>query len=112
MTAVVTSTTPLVVTTESGMSILASDLYVTDNCIGLLLNLTHDHKHEDTEKDGQPPTEKTSDPALRNQVVLRRGLAVGDGVLLLCRPDSIDGVKYILLDRIQPYIGARVVSAV
>lgn len=110
MTGVVKSVAPLIVTTDGQTEVIAADLYVTDSCIGLLLNLEHGHNYEDTEKDGEAPTDKDSEKSLRNQVVLRRGLAPGDGVLLLCRPDNIDGVKYVLLDRIQSYMIAREVN--
>ncbi|MEG0655335.1 MAG: DUF2577 family protein [Hydrogenoanaerobacterium sp.] len=87
MTGVVSSVSPLVILAEDRLPIAAADLYVTDNCIGLTLKL-------------------------KSSVVLRRPLQKGDGVLLLCRPDNIDGVKYVLLDRIQPYEAARTVSGV
>lgn len=110
MTGVVTAVAPLAIVAEDRLPITAADLYVTDSCIGLSVNLAHAHRYEDT--DEAKPTTKTSESALQNGVVLRRALQVGDGVLLLCRPDNIDGVRYILLDRIQPYSTARAVSAI
>lgn len=112
MTGTVTGVAPLALQTEAGFPLTQADLYVTDSCIGLLLNLTHTHQHDDTETDGAPPTAKATQPALRDQVVLRRPLAPGDGVLLLCRPDRVGGVKYILIDRIQPYMVTREVDTV
>lgn len=111
MTGTVSTVAPLSVVTESGFPIAAGELYVTDGCIGISVSLAHTHKHDDVEKEGAAATEKDTKPALQDHVVLRRALAVGDGVLLLCRPDRLDGVKYILLDRIQPYTVAREVSA-
>lgn len=110
MTGVVTSTAPLAILAEDRLPITAADIYVTDSCIGLTLNLAHAHKYEDASSSGG--STKTSQSALQGGVTLRRPLQAGDGVLLLCRPDNIDGVKYILLDRIQPYTVARAVSAV
>jgi len=67
------------------------DLYITENCIGLIMHFKHDHK-------GKVP------PDLKNDVVVFRPFEPGEGVLLLCRPGHADkGEKYILLDRIQPY---------
>lgn len=111
MTGTITAVAPLSVVTEGGFPIAADELYITDSCVGLALSLAHTHKHDDVEKEGAAAVEKDTRPALRDHVVLRRALAVGDGVLLLCRPDRLDGVKYILLDRIQPYSIAREVSA-
>lgn len=100
ITGTVASISPL--TVQAGkLSLDESQLYITDSCIGLVLHLEHSH----TCGCGD------SDRRLRDRVVLREPLKAGEGVLLLCRPDNVDGVKYILLDRIQPYINVREVSA-
>lgn len=110
MTGVVTSVSPLAILAEDRLPITAADLYVTDCCVGLTLSLAHAHRYEDASTAAS--STKTSQNALQNGVVLRRPLQAGEGVLLLCRPDNIDGVRYILLDRIQPYTVARAVNAV
>lgn len=101
LTATVTAIAPLAVTLESGLQLIAADLYITDNCIGLTISLMHTHT------DGSGSTGE----GLKNVLQLRRPLQVGDGVLLLSRPESADGTKYILLDRVQPYISSRGVTA-
>ena len=79
LTGIVSSTAPLKIKVSEKLELDTNDLYATDNCIGLKAN-------------GK---------------VLRPALKPGDGVLLLCRPGSIDGIKYILLDRIQAYTMER-----
>jgi hypothetical protein len=96
----VSSVSPLAITAGK-LELEASQLYITDSCIGLTINLAHSHVYGSG----------TTDTRLRDKVVLREPLKVGDGVLLLCRPESADGVKYIILDRIQPYINVREVTA-
>ncbi len=96
MTGVVTSTAPLCVMLENRLPLTAKNLYITDNCIGLTLDLKHKHGGG---------TEALTEP-----VTLREPLAAGDGVLLLCRPGS-SGQQYILLDRIRAYNNAREVIA-
>lgn len=81
-TGVVKSTNPLVINVGSKMELGAESLQITDNCIGLKVN-------------GKE---------------LRSPLKPGDGVLLLCRPDSVSGVIFIILDRIQPYTPIREVT--
>lgn len=78
-TGTVSSTAPLKIRINDKLDLDSNDFYVTDNCIGL------------QQKD----------------VIYRPPLKAGDGVLLLCRPAGSDGVKYILLDRIQPYKAVR-----
>lgn len=81
-TGTVSSVSPLKVKLSEKLELESDDFYITDNCIGL--------QHGDS--------------------VYRSPLKSGDGVLLLCRPAGNDGVKYILLDRIQPYKVVREVS--
>lgn len=96
ITGTVASISPL--TIKAGKLELGTEsLYITDNCIGLVMHLKHNH-------DGVPDD-------LRDNVVLRPALKPGDGVLLLCRPGNVDGVKYIIIDRIQPYTPVREVTA-
>ena len=98
LTGTVQSVAPLTVLLESGRPLYAADLYITGHCNGLILNLKHKHVG--------------GTEALQDGVVLRRGLAPGDGVLLIARPSTKDGgSKYILLDRIQPF-GSREVDTV
>jgi hypothetical protein len=82
MTGTVSSTGPLTITAGSKLVINSDNAYFTDNCIGLKVN----------GKELRPP--------LKN----------GDGVLILCRPDNAGGVKYIVIDRIQPYQSVREVT--
>lgn len=78
-TGTVSSTAPLKIKLSEKLELDETDFYVTDNCIGLQ----------------------------RGDTVYRPPLKNGDGVLLLCRPAGSDGVKYILLDRIQTYQTVR-----
>lgn len=96
LTGVVKSVAPLIINVDNRYDIGAGCLYVTENCIGLIMHFKHEHEHVPER--------------LQNDVVVRRPLQPGDGVLLLCRPDSLDNVKYILLDRIQPYVVSREVD--
>lgn len=96
MTGVVSSISPLKIKAGARLEIPEENLYITDSCIGLVINLRHKHNY--------------SEAALNNGVVLREALQVGDGVLLLCRPRTVDGSKYIVLDRIQPYKSVREVD--
>ena len=82
MTGTVASTSPFVVSVGTRLELNAANSYITDSCIGLKVN-------------GQE---------------LRAPLRPGDGVLILCRPDVSNGVKYIILDRIQTYKPVREVS--
>lgn len=100
MTGVVSSISPLKIQVGARLEVPEENLYITDNCIGLTINLKHDHQDIDDSK------------ALQNGVVLRKALSIGDGVLLLCRPNTLDGTKYIVLDRIQPYSTTREVNGV
>lgn len=101
ITGTVTSISPL--TIQSGKLALGeSQLYITDSCIGLVMHLEHSHTC---------PACGETDKRLRDWVILREPFKVGEGVILLCRPDNVDGVKYIVLDRIQPYINVREVVA-
>lgn len=97
-TGVVKSTEPLVINVDSRYDVSAECIYVTDSCIGLVMHFRHEHGNGGFEK-------------LQNDVIVRRPLQAGDGVLLLCRPDSLDKTQFILLDRIQPYILLREVDA-
>lgn len=97
LTGTIASISPLTVVLESGLQLTAADLYITDNCIGLAVNLKHTHS--------------SGEEGLKNPIQLRRPLQAGDGVLLLCRPENADGTKYILLDRVQPYLASRGVTA-
>lgn len=96
MTGVVSSISPLKIKAGARLEIPEDNLYITDSCIGLVINLRHKHNY--------------SEEALKNKVILRQSLKVGDGVLLLCRPSAADGTKYIVLDRIQQYKETREVD--
>lgn len=101
ITGTVTALSPL--TVQAGkLTLDESQLYITDSCIGLAMHLEHSHTC---------PSCGETDKRLRDFVILREAFKPGDGVLLLCRPDNVDGVKYIVLDRIQPYIELREVTA-
>jgi hypothetical protein len=82
MTGIVSSVSPLIIQSGQRLEIGDGNTYVTDNCIGLKVN----------------------------GMELRPPLKVGDGVLILCRPDNAGGVKYIVLDRIQPFTPMREVT--
>lgn len=75
------SVSPLKIRLSEKLILTGSDLYVTENCIGVIG--THSYGG-----------------GLCN---IRSSLKPGDGVLLICRPSGLDGSKYILLDKIQPY---------
>ncbi len=91
MTGTILSVEPLTIRVEDRLTVTEEDLYITENCIGLIMHFKHDHK-------GKVP------PDLKNDVIVFRPFEPGEGVLLLCRPGHADkGEKYILLDRIQPY---------
>lgn len=116
MTGTVTSLAPLAVQVGPRLLIPASHLYVTDNCIGLVVVMQHNHRvNEHTTEIAQEHSHRIdahmTDQRLRPLVELRRPLRVGDGVLLLCRPQRGGDTKYILLDRIQPYSEVREVDA-
>lgn len=85
ITGTVYSINPLRIRLSDKLILTGSDLYVTENCIGV----TGIHSFT-----GQ-------------KCNIRSPLQFGDGVLLICRPSGLDGSKYILLDRIQPYIEKR-----
>lgn len=78
-TGTVESTSPLRIKLSDKLTLDEDDIYITDNCIGL--------KQAST--------------------VYRQPLRTNEGVLVLCRPSEGDGIKYILLDRIQPYKATR-----
>jgi len=101
LTGVVKSVAPLAIEAEK-MTLTEESLYITDSCIGLIMHYRHDH----TDSMGGK-----TDKQLQDDVILREPFKPGDGVLLLARPDTVDGVKYIVLDRIQPYQEKREVSA-
>lgn len=83
ITGKVSAVSPLKIRISDKLELDADDLYVTDNCIGLRQGGT----------EYRPP------------------LKTGDAVLLLCRPADRDaGIRYILLDRIQPYRATREVA--
>lgn len=88
-TGVVKSISPLIINVDNRYDIGTDNLYVTENCIGLIMHFKHSHEH--------------APERLKDDVVVRAPLQPGDGVLLLCRPDHLDNARYILLDRIQPY---------
>lgn len=81
-TGTVESTSPLRIKLNDKLVLDEDDFYTTDNCIGL----------------------KT------NGKILRPALKAGDGVLLIYRPGNLNGVKYILLDRIQSYTAERSIT--
>lgn len=83
-TGTVSSTSPLRIRLNDKLELDSTDFYITDSCIGLKYGST----------------------------ILRSPLKQGDGVLLLCRPAGKDGMKYILLDRIQTYISVREIREV
>lgn len=96
MTGVVSSVAPLKIKAGQRLEIPEENLYIADCCIGLELNLSHSHGD--------------SEQSLKNGIILRESLKVGEGVLLLCRPSTQEGTKYIVLDRIHPYKKVREVD--
>ena len=76
ITGTVSSVNPLKIQINARLEITEENLYISDNCIGLSIN---------------------------DDASIREPLAVGDGVVLITRPSTTDGTKYILLDRIQSY---------
>lgn len=101
ITGTIKSISPLTIQADR-ITLTENDLYVTDSCIGLIMHYRHKHAGD---SGGQ------TDEQLQDDVILRQPFAVGEGVLLLCRPEAEDGSKYIVLDRIQPYQNKREVSA-
>ena len=85
ITGTVHSINPLKIRLSDKLILTGSDLYVTENCIGV----------------------KGTHSFTGGTCNIRSPLKTGDGVLLICRPSGLDGSKYILLDKIQPYKETR-----
>lgn len=85
LTGTISAVSPLKIRINQRLEISETNLYVTENCIGL----------------------KGAHSSTGAKCQIRKPLAVGDGVLLLCRPASDEGSKYVLLDRIQPFTEER-----
>lgn len=96
MTGTVKSVEPLIINAGAKLVLEADDIYIADNCTELILKLRHKH-------DG-------GEEQLLDKIVLREGLKKGDGVLILTRPDNVDGVKYIIVDKIRKFTATREVS--
>ena len=111
ITGTVSSITPLKIRINQRLELTERNIYITESCIGLTINLNHDHKYIDKHcsggESGVTSDMVKTEKSLKDNVVLRKPLAIGDGVLLLCRPASEEGSKYILLDRIQPYVNKK-----
>lgn len=86
LTGTVSSINPMKIRINSRLELSAASLYITDSCIGIDI----------ISENGRG--------------TVREPLKVGDGVLLLCRPATLDGTKYIILDRIQEYKEKRTVN--
>lgn len=95
ITGIVSSVSPLTIKSGDKLILKENNIYITDSCIGLKLNLKHTQGGEEK---------------LQDDIILRPPLKKGDGVLMISRPDTVDGVKYIIIDRIQPYQELREVD--
>ncbi len=80
ITGTVSSISPLKIRINARLEITEDNLYISDNCIGISIN---------------------SDTTIRDP------LTVGDAVILITRPSTIDGTKYILFDKIKPYVSNK-----
>lgn len=89
VTGVVTSISPLIIKMNK-LELTEDDLYITDNCIGISLRC------------------KCKDNiTISNKAILRSPFKVGDGVLIMVRPNSLGKNKYIIIDKIQSYLNVR-----
>nr|WP_205127037.1 DUF2577 domain-containing protein [Paenibacillus ginsengarvi] len=90
MTGTVTAVDPLEVDVDQRLKLPAAFLLVPESLIGYEVDLNHTHSY----------SEGTTGEALTEPVVIRRGLEVGDAVLLL-RVQG--GQRFVVLDRmVQP----------
>lgn len=87
---------PLEVIVDQRFTLTAAFLIVPESLVHYEIDLRHDHKYIDTSDSGT--TNRTTEPALPDKpIVIRRGLEVGDKVLLL-RVQG--GQQYVILDRV------------
>lgn len=80
------NTDPLVVNVDQRFDLTADFLIVPESLQHFEINLQHSHNY----------SEGTTDTALNESVVVRRGLEIGDKVILLRMQG---GQKYVVLDR-------------
>lgn len=93
---VVETVQPLSVRVDQRFILTSEFLVVPESLVHYEIDLNHSHKYEDFDND--VPTTRTTDPALPVEpTVIRRGLEVGDKLLLLRMQG---GQKYVILDRV------------
>lgn len=91
----VRSINPLMVNVDQRFNLTADFLIVPESLTKYELNLTHAHQYEDSTGSGS--TQKTTDNALTEPIVIRSGLQVGDKLILLRMQG---GQKYLILDKV------------
>lgn len=87
----VTKVNPLEVNVDQRFTLTADFLVLTENMTRYEVGLTHTHQYDD---DG---LQETTEEALTEPVVIRKGLEVGNKVLLL---RIQGGQKYVILDKV------------
>lgn len=92
----VETTDPLAVRVDQRFTLPAEFLIVPESLTHYEVELRHTHQYTDASDSGT--STKTTDPALPEEpIVIRRGLELGDKVLLL-RVQG--GQRYVILDRV------------
>lgn len=86
---------PLEISIDQKLVLSADFLIVPESLMHLELQLQHVHSYTDSADSGT--ASKQTDEALPDPVIIRRGLGVGDRVLLL-RVQG--GQKYVVFDRV------------
>jgi len=91
----ITQINPLEVYVEQRFTLPADFLIVPESLMKLELKLEHTHKYNDSSGTGST-TRSTEKADYAEPVVIRRGLEIGDNVLLL---RLSGGQQYLILDR-------------
>lgn len=91
----VTKANPLEVNVDQRFTLTEDFLVVTEQLTAYEIDLKHDHAYEDATDTGS--LTKTTEPALPEKIVIRKGLEAGDQVVLLRMQG---GQSYIVLDRV------------
>lgn len=92
---VVTKTNPLEVNVDQRFTLSADFLIVTEQLHRYEVELKHSHYYEDT--DNSITTTRETEEALPEKIVIRKGLELGDKLLLL---RIQGGQKYVILDKV------------
>lgn len=86
---------PLVIKVDQRFDLTADFLIVPESLTPLEINLQHEHQYQDASESGT--STRTTQAALNEPIVIRRGLEIGDRLILL-RVQG--GQKYLILDRV------------